>query len=165
MSYALFLKKQNFKFSSSHFTIFSEKSAEFLHGHNYQVAVKILIDTVNPKTEMAVDFNVIKKAVRTVCDQMDEKILLPKKSTFLKISASPHYKKHTEVRFQDRVYCFPDNEIFYVDANNITSESLARFIHEKLEDTLESALSFEKLSVTIYETAGQAASYFGLKIK
>jgi 6-pyruvoyltetrahydropterin/6-carboxytetrahydropterin synthase len=155
MPYALFLKKQNFKFSSSHFTIFSETQAEFLHGHNYQVAVKVHLDDVNKNTEMAVDFNVVKKAVRAVCDQMDEKILLPKKSTFLKISESPYYKKHTEVRFQDRVYCFPSNEIFYVDANNITSESLARHIHLQLSK----ALKIKNFSITVYETAGQAASY------
>ncbi len=155
MPYALFLKKQNFKFSSSHFTIFNESQAEYLHGHNYQVAVKIQLDQVDKKTEMAVDFNVVKKAVRSICDEMDEKILLPKNSTFLKISESPHYKKHTEVRFQDRVYCFPSNEIFYVDANNITSESLARDIHRQLAKSL----SFRSFSVTVYETAGQAASY------
>jgi 6-pyruvoyltetrahydropterin/6-carboxytetrahydropterin synthase len=155
MPYALFLKKQNFKFSSSHFTIFSETQAEFLHGHNYQVAVKVHLDNVNKNTEMAVDFNVVKKAVRAICDEMDEKILLPKKSTFLKISESPHYKKHTEVRFQDRVYCFPSNEIFYVDANNITSESLARFIHLQLTK----ALKIKSFAITVYETAGQAASY------
>ncbi len=155
MPYALFLKKQNFKFSSSHFTIFSESHAELLHGHNYQVAVKVQLEDVDKNTEMAVDFNVVKKTVRAVCDQMDEKILLPKKSTFLKITESPHYKKHTEVRFQDRIYCFPSNEIFYVDANNITSESLARFIHQQLAKSL----SFQSFSVTVYETAGQAASY------
>ena len=155
MPYALFLKKQNFKFSSSHFTIFSETKAEYLHGHNYQVAVKVMLDEVDKSTEMAVDFNVVKKAVRAVCDQMDEKILLPKKSSFLKITESPHYKKHTEVRFQDRIYCFPSNEIFYVDANNITSESLARFIHQQLAKVL----SFKNVTVTVYETAGQAASY------
>ena len=155
MPYALFLKKQNFKFSSSHFTIFSETKAEYLHGHNYQVAVKVMLDEVDKSTEMAVDFNVVKKAVRAVCDQMDEKILLPNKSSFLKITESPHYKKHTEVRFQDRIYCFPSNEIFYVDANNITSESLARFIHQQLAKVL----SFKNVTVTVYETAGQAASY------
>ncbi len=155
MAYALFLKKQNFKFSSSHFTIFSESKAEFLHGHNYQVAVKVQLDNVDPKTEMAVDFNVIKKAVRAVCDELDEKILLPKKSTCLRVSDSPHYKNHTEVRFADRVYCFPSNEIQYLDASNITSESLARCIHQQLA----SVMTQKKYAVTVYETAGQAASY------
>lgn len=155
MAYALFLKKQNFKFSSAHFTVFSQTEAEALHGHNYQVAIKVFIDNVDSKTEMAVDFNVVKKAVRAICEQLDEKILLPKNSSFLKMAQSPHYKNHTEVRFNDRVYCFPSNEIFHVDASNITSESLARFIHQQLSK----ALDFGKFAVTVYETAGQAASY------
>jgi 6-pyruvoyltetrahydropterin/6-carboxytetrahydropterin synthase len=155
MGYSLYLKKQNFKFSSSHFTIFNKEKAEFLHGHNYQVAVRVQFKTVDPQTEMAVDFNEIKKQVRALCDQLDEKILIPKKSTFLKIFKSPHHADHQEIQFHNRHYCFPENEIYFVDANNITSESLARYIYEKLETKIKC----DRFSITVFETAGQAASY------
>lgn len=155
MSYTLLLKKENFKFSSSHFTIFDKNTAEHLHGHNYQVSVKVFFEDINTETEMAVDFNLIKKEVRQICEQMDEKILLPKKSKFLIIQQSPHYKNHTEVRFNERNYCFPSNEIYYIEASNVTSEALARIIYKKLEKHFKK----NKFSVTIFETAGQAAQY------
>lgn len=155
MPYTLLLKKQDFKFSSSHFTIFSKTEAEFLHGHNYQVGLKVQFKNVDAKTEMAVDFNAIKKAVRALCNELDEKILLPRNSTFLKITDSPHYPQHTEVRFLDRIYCFPKKEIYFIEASNVTSESLARYLHQKLSSSLPAA----SFSVTVFETAGQAASY------
>ncbi len=155
MPYTLLLKKQNFKFSSSHFTIFNKTEAEFLHGHNYQVGLKVQFKTVDAKTEMAVDFNVIKKAVRALCEELDEKILLPRNSSFLKIADSPHYPKHIEVRFADRVYCFPKKEIYFIEASNVTSESLARCLHQKLSPSMLKAV----FSVSVHETAGQAAVY------
>lgn len=155
MPYALLLKKQNFKFSSSHFTIFDKTHAEHLHGHNYQVGIKAVFNQVDPATEIAVDFNQIKKAVRALCDQLDEKILIPKNSSFLKINKSPHYAQHIEVKFHDRIYCFPENEVFYIEASNITSESLARYFYQKLQDLM----TCDRFTVTVLETAGQAASY------
>lgn len=155
MPYALLLKKQNFKFSSSHFTIFNKTKAEHLHGHNYQVGIKAVFNDVDPKTELAVDFNQIKKTVRELCDQLDEKILIPQNSTFVKINNSPHYQNHIEVKFNDRNYCFPKNEIFYIPASNITSESLARYFY----DSLAASMTCDSFTVTVLETAGQAASY------
>ena len=64
-STTLHLAKQNFKFSSAHFLIFDEKSAERLHGHNYQVKVHIFAS--NQAQDEAkgyfVDFNVLKKII------------------------------------------------------------------------------------------------------
>lgn len=155
MPYSLYLKKQNFKFSSSHFTIFSEDTAEGLHGHNYQVAVRAEFSDVQKDTSMAVDFNIIKKAVRSLCEELDEKILIPKTSPYLKIKDSPHYKNHCEIHYNDRHYCFPKKEVVFIHASNITSESLAYDLYQNLAKSL----SLDKFSVTVFETAGQAATY------
>lgn len=157
MAYGLFLKKQDFKFSSSHFTLFSKDTAEHLHGHNYQVAVKMSFEEVDEDLDMAVDFNVIKNEVRSLCKSLDEKILIPKKSKYLKIENSPHYKDHIEVQYNQRHYCFPQNEVFFLPVRNITSEALAKFIHDKLKSSLNSKVS--SMTVSVFETQGQAASY------
>ncbi len=105
-------------------------------GHNYQVAVKVAFKEVNSQTEMAWIFLKLKKEVRLICDSLDEKVLMPKKSEFLKITESLNYKNHLEVNFSDRHYCFPKNEVVLLDAANITTESLARVIYQKLKPTL-----------------------------
>jgi 6-pyruvoyltetrahydropterin/6-carboxytetrahydropterin synthase len=158
MAYSLVLAKENFKFSASHFTLFSENDAEHLHGHNYFVAVKAGFGEVDGKTEMAVDFNTIKKEIKTVCEKLDEKILIAGESPFLRIEKSPHYADHTEVRFKNRVYCFPTGEIRFLPLANITSEALARHIHGELTSRLPR--NIQRLAVAVRETPGQTATYF-----
>ena len=158
MPYSLVLAKELFKFSSAHFTLFSESDAEHLHGHNYAVSVKVGFDEVDGKTEMAVDFQTVKKAIKDVCDRLDEKILIARHSPFLKIEKSPHYSGHTEVRFKKRVYCFPDDEIFFLPLANVTSEGLARYVHGELRAVLPENL--RRLAVAVRETPGQSAVYF-----
>ena len=40
-AYAIRVEKENLKFSSAHFLIFEDGTAERLHGHNYRVAVEL----------------------------------------------------------------------------------------------------------------------------
>lgn len=157
MPYSLFLKKENFKFSSSHFTIFSSTSAEALHGHNYSVEVNVEFNDIDPSTELKFDFNEIKKVVREHCELMDEKILIPQHSPFLKIQTSPTHKNHTEVLYGERFYCFPSNEVQLLPIANITTEALARYLHSCFLPKFPKAI--QKISVTVGETAGQSATY------
>jgi len=67
----LHLYKQNFKFSSAHFLIFDENTAEKLHGHNYQVRVEIAVppsDVQSRQKGFFVDFNVFKKWIKARLD-------------------------------------------------------------------------------------------------
>lgn len=155
MAYSLCLKKSNFKFSSAHFTIFSNTEAENLHGHNYQVAVYLLFSDVEKETDMTVHFHEIKNKIKTLCEEWDEKILIANKSNFLSIHVSLHYKDHLEVHFAKRRYCFPKNEVCLLDVSNVTSESLARLFYKKLRPQI----SCLKMRVSITETSGQSASY------
>lgn len=157
MGYGLVLKKENFKFSASHFTIFSSDHAEALHGHNYQVMVRLEFDSVDAQTEMKADFKSLKEKIKVACETLDEKILVPEKSPFLKISESPHYKKHIQVEYNNRFYCFPTDEVMLLPLANITSEALARHLWTTLSTAFKK--DFKKVVVAVKETAGQSAIY------
>jgi 6-pyruvoyltetrahydropterin/6-carboxytetrahydropterin synthase len=152
----LHLYKQNFKFSSAHFLIFDEKSAEKLHGHNYQVEVEIAVPNT-PETETRgffIDFNVFKKWIKARVDQWDEMVLLPASHPDMKITKS---KPSLEVRFRDRFYVFPENEVCLLPVTNTSVEMLSQILaHEAFQE-------FKKVGVTqvkiqVEETRGQAAS-------
>ncbi|MEZ0392685.1 MAG: 6-pyruvoyl tetrahydropterin synthase family protein [Pseudobdellovibrionaceae bacterium] len=152
----LHLYKQNFKFSSAHFLIFDEKNAEKLHGHNYQVSVEIQVppESGTEKKGFFIDFNVFKKFIKSRLDLWDEHVLLPAKHADMKItSKSPSL----EVRFRDRFYVFPENEVHLLPVTNTSVEQLSRllaqdFFHEfKQYGVLE-------IKVQVEETRGQAAS-------
>lgn len=157
MSYSLFLKKENFKFSSAHFTIFDAKTSEALHGHNYRVGVLLQTKKNKLKNEMVCDFNLIKKMVKSACDTLDEKVLVPTKSPFLKVQKSVHFKDHTHVVYNKKNYVFPDKDVFMISAENITSEALAYYLAQILHKGLKSY--FEEITVSIEETRGQSAAF------
>lgn len=157
MAYSLYLKKENFKFSSSHFTIFDANHAEALHGHNYRVGVRIIFADVKKDIEMKYDFNLLKKMILELCNALDEKVLIPEKSPYLTIIPSPHYNEHTEVSYGSRHYCFPTDEILQLPLSNITSEALARYFWDIL--SLRFPKDIQKIVVSVTETAGQSASF------
>ncbi len=163
MSFVVHLAKENFKFSSTHFTIFSATNAERLHGHNYQMTCEIELEEIDPKIGMAFDFNLIKPEIKALCDEVDEYILIAAKSPFLKFKS---IDQSIEMQFANRRYIFPKEDCKELDLVNITSEELARYFCEKLwvrlkqlKGQLTEAAQFKSLQVRIEETRGQSVSY------
>jgi 6-pyruvoyltetrahydropterin/6-carboxytetrahydropterin synthase len=153
---SLQLAKQNFKFSSAHFLIFDEKSAERLHGHNYQVRVEIGIPDKEAikVTGFFVDFNVFKKYIKSVLDQWDEMVILPKEHPDMKFNIKGAV---LEVNFRERFYAFPVNEVVLLPVINTSVEQLSRLLAEDfIKEFRSHKVSF--VSVYVEETQGQGAT-------
>jgi 6-pyruvoyltetrahydropterin/6-carboxytetrahydropterin synthase len=152
----LHLFKQNFKFSSAHFLIFDSKSAEKLHGHNYQVVVDIGVPSEVDLSEKGffVDFTVFKKFIKARLDQWDEMVLLPAAHPDMKIIRN---SPSLEVRFRDRFYVFPENEVCLLDVTNTSVEQLSRILVQEFFTEFQK-YGVQKIRVRVEETRGQAAS-------
>ncbi len=154
----LHLAKQNFKFSSAHFLIFDENSAEMLHGHNYQVAVDLfcVADAASEGKGYLIDFNILKKIIKDQCDVWDEHILLPEKHPDMKRQLSQNGKNY-DIHFRDRFYSFPALETIWLPITNTSVENLslifAKNIFKKMKE-----LGIQKIRVSVEETQGQSAS-------
>ena len=153
--YGIHLAKELFKFSCSHFTIFSSEHAERLHGHNYQVKVSIQVAETDSKLGLAFDFNLVKPMIRKHCDAMDERILVPEKSPYLKIK-----KEGTQIRvqFAEKRYEFPLEDTICLPLVNVTTEELARYVAENLKADMSQLPGWTELEVNIEETRGQSVS-------
>lgn len=152
----LHLAKQNFKFSAAHFLIFNEKDAERLHGHNYQVRVDI---TAPSEAELHqegyfIDFNVFKKFIKARLDQWDEIVLLPARHPDMNIQAKD---SSLEVRFRDRFYVFPKQEVLLLPVTNTSVEQLSRMLAEEFYAEFKK-YGVQKVQVYVEETQGQGAS-------
>lgn len=106
---------------------------------------------------MICDFNIVKKIIKTCCDRLDEKVLLPTQSPFLKIQKSTSFPLHTHVIFAKKNYILPNEDIFFLETQNITSEALSYFIAQTVAPQLKHF--FSSIAVHIEETRGQTASY------
>ncbi len=156
MSYRIHLAKENFKFAATHFTVFGPNQSEHLHGHNYYVAVDLSVDEIDPQLGMAIDFNQLKPSIRELCAQLDEKVLIPTQSKFIKVT---HMGAQVNLEFGKKLYSFPKEDVVLLEMTNLTSESLANHFATKLAQGLKKKLKFKKISVTVQESRGQSVTF------
>jgi 6-pyruvoyltetrahydropterin/6-carboxytetrahydropterin synthase len=83
--FELFVSKADFKFSCAHFII-HEGGRERLHGHNYQLSVRILGGDTLCSDGYLIDFGQVKKEVRNLCKDINESFICPVKSPHLRIT-------------------------------------------------------------------------------
>jgi 6-pyruvoyltetrahydropterin/6-carboxytetrahydropterin synthase len=141
------LHKENLKFSSAHMTVFPDGSKESLHGHNYSVEVTIDLRAVSLK-EM-ISFSDFKSAIRTICQEWDEKVLLPQACPFLEI------RSQTEQEIADEVILLP--------IDNVTAELLAQCFCQKFLSYFSKMQPLGVISgvaVRIDESTGQGSTFF-----
>ncbi len=134
--YTVSVSKEYLKFSSAHFTVFDDSSLERLHGHNYYVSVDV--DCIDAPNGLALEFKQLKRAVKSLCDQLDEKVLLPTESPLVRVSKM---EDRFEVTFQGagfrKRYAFPCEDVELLPVANVTSETLAAFLCGELRKRLE----------------------------
>jgi 6-pyruvoyltetrahydropterin/6-carboxytetrahydropterin synthase len=152
--FRLRLAKEDFKFSSAHFTLFGAEKAERLHGHNYQMAVLLEGRRLDEEGLIA-DFDQTKGAIRSLCAWLDSRTLLPLASPHLTIRTTG---EQVEVDYGDRSYSFPQQDVILLPMVNTSIELLAEMLWEKLVGELKGTL-VQVLTVEVGETAGQTCQY------
>lgn len=152
------LEKEYFKFSAAHFLIFPDGSAERLHGHNYRVFVEV--DGALSEHGLVIDFKAIKPVVRALLDELDEHLLLPGEHPVLTVGELPGGE--LEVRYLERRYVVPTDDVIVLPINNTSSENLATFLGRELRRRIEERfprVELRRLRVAVEETSGQRGVY------
>ncbi len=150
--------KEYLKFSAAHFLIFPDGSAERLHGHNYRVFVEV--EARLSRHGLVIDFLHIKPVIRELVDRLDEHWIVPGEHQELRCEERPDGT--TEVRYRDRVYTAPSEDIIVLPINNTSAENFAAFLGRELLRRLEERfddLETQTLRVAVEETPGQRAVY------
>ena len=153
-TFTVLLAKQDFKFSCAHFLVFDAERAELLHGHNYQVSVELTGRSLDDEGLM-VDLEHIKSRIRRACVRLDSRTLVPGRSRQLDVERRDG---GVAVRFRQRGYRFPADDVLVLDEINISIEVLARMLWRELAEGLAQPL-VEELAVSVSQTAGQECWY------
>jgi len=148
------ITKDYLHFSAAHFTIFSATERENLHGHNFDVSCSL--DTSVGPNGLAFDYNVVKDRLMALCDELDERVLLP--------ADSPHLTFDKEAPYL--VACFADERIPFLERDalllpirNATVEEFARWFACRLGADAELRRQpIESLNVRVSSGPGQWAS-------
>lgn len=152
--FRLVLAKEDFKFSVAHFTVFSADEAELLHGHNYQVTVEVRGGELDEMGLLA-DVAALKAEIRRLCDELDSHTLIPTENPLV---AWERREDGVEVRYGDRVYRFPLQDVVLLPLVNSSMELFARLLWQRLAPFL-AATPLRHMAVSVGETAGQRCVY------
>lgn len=157
-NWSIEVDKEYLKFSVAHFLIFPDGSAERLHGHNYRVFVE-LEARLSP-FGLVVDFLHIKPIVRALCDSLDEHWILP--GLHPELTVEPLPDAHVEVRYRERTYRAPAEDVIVLEINNTSAENLAAYLGRSLLAQLREQfeeLECSYLRLAVEETSGQRGVY------
>ncbi len=157
-SYSISIRKEAFKFSSAHMTVFPDGTKEALHGHNYSTEVSLDLKDISLKN--LISFSYFKKAIREICDEWDEKVLLPANCPFLEFIL----QTEVEVEFLlcKKRYVLPREEVVLLPLDNITAETLSKEFGLRLLQKFSQPILAEALlgiRVRIDESPGQGATF------
>lgn len=154
----IFVAKDSYKFSSAHWTVFPDGTKEALHGHNYMVGLKLRVRDSSIRN--MVDFRIIKRVLKPLCDAWDEKIMLPARNSLVDLR---QVGDEIEVKVCGKRYIFPADETVIIPCENICAEQLAEVFAEAFRERIAAEQPdifklLEAYEVTISETAGQGAT-------
>ena len=123
----LYIDKEAHKFSAAHYTIFSATERERLHGHNYSVSAKIVAPMGD--NGFAADYNVYKKRIARLCDELDEYMLLAGDSPYQDISEQgANYR----VNFAGEEMWFLRSDTLVLPLRNATVEEFSHYLLQRL---------------------------------
>ena len=155
--FAIDVAKEDFKFSAAHFIAYPG-FREPLHGHNYQVGVRV--EGKLAPTGYLIDFGLIKEIVRSITNRIDERTIVPIKSDCLKIDRPND--RQVRVRYQSDEFIFPAADVAMLPIVHSSAEELARYIWSELAADLKArnaAPEADVIEISVAEGPGQAAIY------
>jgi dihydroneopterin triphosphate aldolase (PTPS-III) / 6-pyruvoyltetrahydropterin synthase len=154
--FAIHVAKENLKFSAAHFIAYPG-FREPLHGHNYQVGVRVCGDL--SASGYVLDFGLVKKLTKEIVDRLDERTIIPQRSDCLRIEMMG---ERVRIRYEDDEFVLPRKDLCLLPLIHSSAEELARFIWEELRSALESNRALggvTSLEIAVAEGPGQSAIY------
>ena len=143
------------RFSAAHFITFGGK-CERLHGHNYGVLVEL--EGTLGEDKLVFDFTILKQLTREICRRLNHHFLLPLHNPHLQISEQ---ESELEIRFGQKRYIFPREDVIALEIDNSTAERLAEYICQELQRGLasHSTANLHTITVGVEEAPTQMAYY------
>ena len=121
------ISKDYLHFNAAHFTIFSATEREDLHGHTFYV--RAFITSPVDDNGLAFDYNIVKERLLALCDELDEKVLLPERSPHLELAKEGDY---LVARYGSEKLPFLPRDVHTLPVRNITVEELAPWFVDRL---------------------------------
>jgi 6-pyruvoyltetrahydropterin/6-carboxytetrahydropterin synthase len=153
-SFRVHVTKDYTVFCAGHFITYEGDKCEPLHGHNYRVDASVAGEL--DENAYVFNFTTLKKILRAICNRLDHRMLLPLNNPRLRLSEEG---PSVSVRYRERLYVFPREDVVLLPIPNTTAEMLAQWIGGEIESALreQGADNLTMLEVEVEESFGQSA--------
>jgi 6-pyruvoyltetrahydropterin/6-carboxytetrahydropterin synthase len=143
--------RANIRFSSAHIIHEYDKCGR-LHGHTYAVHTKIFGEPDDKG--IIVDFSLLKNSLRELVGMLDHSILIPEKSSILKIEKQ---KESVKLSALGKTFVFPKSDCVFLPVKSTSAENLASYILERLLLKIKFLGKIETVEIGVDEGYGQGA--------
>lgn len=152
--YRVVVQKDYLKFSAAHFIAY-KGFREPLHGHNYQVSVSIAGKV--GADGYVLDFGIVKQVTKAVCEELDERILVPARSDCLTVAQDG---PSVVLTYEDGArFVFPATDCVMLPIVHASAEELAEYVLMRLREGLgeHTVRGLTEIEVGVSEAPGQSA--------
>jgi 6-pyruvoyltetrahydropterin/6-carboxytetrahydropterin synthase len=153
------IRKEALKFSAAHMTVFPDGTKESLHGHNYRTELSVEMTDCSLTTMLP--FSALKDALKSICEEWDEKVLLPAQCPFFRL-VRDEPREEIEFVLCGKRYVIPRDEVVLLPVDNVLTETLARELGTRIRSRLATVLrthGVHRIWVRIEETEGQGVEW------
>jgi 6-pyruvoyl-tetrahydropterin synthase len=153
--YSVVVAKDYLKFAAAHFIAYPG-FREPLHGHNYQVSVRVEAEL--GADGYVLDFGLVKRVAKALCDELDERVIVPADSDCLIVAADAARVEMTTAE-GDR-FAFPRRDCAVLPIVHSSAEELAAYLLDRLRAELSreaGGRAIAALEVGVAEAPGQIA--------
>jgi len=158
-TFSIEVAKDYFNFASAHFLIFADGQREPLHGHNYQVSVKL--EGELDRAGVVLDFIAFKPMIKGICDSLDHRTMIQSKSPNLDVR---RHAKEFEIRYKAQRIILPKRDVILLPLANTSTELLAEHVAMLIRRGIRAKFHGAKiraLEVGVEEARGQRGIYRG----
>ena len=159
-SFGVHLCKDYLKFTAAHFIAF-KGYRERIHGHNYRVGIKVWGGLGDDGYVM--DFIVVKTALRGLCKEINEHVILPSRSDVLDIKL---LDGNIQVKCEDgSMFSFPKDDCKLLPIVHTSAEELAEYLLWRCvklftKDYLFTERKVTAMEISVAEAEGQYATHY-----
>jgi 6-pyruvoyltetrahydropterin/6-carboxytetrahydropterin synthase len=157
--FSIEVAKDYFNFASAHFLIFANGRREPLHGHNYQVAVRM--EGELDRAGVVLDFISFKPLVKQICDDLDHRTLIQTKSPAITVEKR---EREVEITYKAQRLLLPRGDVILLPVVNTSTELLAEHIAKQIRHRVRRhfpATKITRMEVAVEEARGQRGIYRG----
>lgn len=154
-AFRVHVAKDYLKFSAAHFIAY-RGFREPLHGHNYQMSVRV--EAALGPDGYVLDFGLVKRLAKALCEELDERVVVPVRSDCLTVREEGDVVSLTTETGDH--FAFPRADVRLLPIVHSSAEELAAYLLERLRAALVGEIggrALVALEVGVAEAPGQVA--------